>query len=184
VGHDLRAGLVTRDRDRVVAAVEAHAADILSYLARRVDPPEEAADLLSDVLTVLWKKAGVLPTNEQEVRPWMFGVAHKTLQRHYRSRSRQRAIADRLRSMLSVTEHPGLASDERLDLRRAVAGLDRIDRDIIGLVHWEGFTLAEASRVMGMKEGTVRSRYHRARATLRTRLTAESEQAPSETRGR
>jgi len=163
VGDDLRAGPVTRDRDSVIAAVEAHAADILAFLARRVDPPEDAADLLSEVLTVLWKKAGALPANKRDIRPWMFGIARKTLQHHYRSRSRQRAITDRLRSMLSVTDHPGFASD------------DQIDRDIVGLVHWEGFTLAEAGRVMGMKEGTVRSRYHRARATLRASLTEQGE---------
>lgn len=175
MGDDLRAGPVTRDRDSVIAAVEAHAADVLAFLARRVDPPEDAADLLSEVLTVLWKKAGALPANERDIRPWMFGIARKTLQHHYRSRSRQRAITDRLRSMLSVTDHPGFASDEQLDLRRAIAGLNQIDRDIVGLVHWEGFTLAEAGRVMGMKEGTVRSRYHRARATLRASLTEQSE---------
>ncbi len=45
-----------------------------------------------------------------------------------------------------------------------------VDRDIIGLVHWEGFSLVEVSRILRMKEGTVRSRYHRARTSLRAEL--------------
>lgn len=39
----------------------------------------------------------------------------------------------------------------------------------------EGFTLAQTARVMRMKEGTVRSRYHRARARLRECLDADAE---------
>ena len=66
---------MTRDRDRVIAAVNDNAADILAYLTRRVDPVEDAADLLSEVLTVLWRKAGALPARDEDVRPWMFGIA-------------------------------------------------------------------------------------------------------------
>lgn len=176
MGHDLRAGVMTRDRDRVIAAVTDNAADILAYLTRRVDPSEDAADLLSEVLTVVWRKAGALPAKDEDVRPWMFGIARKMLQRHYRTLGRQHALADRLRSALTVTEHPGFTvTDDHLDLRQALARLDQIDRDIIGLVHWEGFTLADTSRIMGIKEGTTRSRYHRARATLRTHLTNQNE---------
>lgn len=180
MGHDLRAGIMTRDRDRVIAAVNDNAADILAYLTRRVDPVEDAADLLSEVLTVLWRKAGALPARDEDVRPWMFGIARKMLHHHYRTLGRKHALADRLRSMLTVTDHPGFTTDDHLDLRQALLGLDQIDRDIIGLVHWEGFTLADASRIMGLKEGTTRSRYHRARASLRTHLVAQREAANTE----
>ncbi|WP_275094068.1 RNA polymerase sigma factor [Microbacterium lushaniae] len=43
----------------------------------------------------------------------------------------------------------------------------------MGLIHWEGFSLVEVSRILAMKEGTVRSRYHRARASLRSQLQLE-----------
>lgn len=85
-------------------------------------------------------------------------------------------MADRLRSMLSVSAHEGFVDPtEYADLHDALGSLDLLDRDIIGLVHWEGFTLAQTARVMRMKEGTVRSRYHRARARLRERLDADAE---------
>ncbi|MFD0759501.1 RNA polymerase sigma factor [Arthrobacter ulcerisalmonis] len=51
-----------------------------------------------------------------------------------------------------------------------MASLDAVDQDIIGLVHWDGFSLVEVSRIMKMKEGTVRSRYHRARTVLRIQI--------------
>ncbi|MET2012964.1 sigma factor-like helix-turn-helix DNA-binding protein [Microbacterium chocolatum] len=47
-------------------------------------------------------------------------------------------------------------------------------RPLIGLVYWERFSLAEASSILGKKEGTVRGRYHRARTALRSQLEADT----------
>lgn len=160
---------------RVETAVQKHAPGVLAYFARRVEPGHDAADLLAETLLTVWRRAASLPSDDGEVRLWMFGIARRVLMHHYRSATRQRALADRLRSILSVTPHPGLTDDtEYYDLRRAVASLDPLDRDIIGLVHWEGFSLVEASRILKMKESTVRSRYHRAKANLRGQLTPDS----------
>lgn len=50
---------------------------------------------------------------------------------------------------------------------------------MIGLVHWEGFSLIDAGRILGMKEGTVRSRYHRAKARLRDALVDGASPSPT-----
>lgn len=168
---------------RVEAAVKAHAPALLGYFARRVESAADAADLLAETLLVLWRRAASLPPTDADIRPWMFGVARNVLMHHQRRATRQRAITDRLRSVLSVTPHAGFAdSAEHDELHQALATLDPIDRDIIGLVHWEGFSLVEASRILHMKEGTVRSRYHRARTALRVQL--EPSPAPAHLAGR
>ena len=156
---------------RVETAVKAHAPAVLAYFARRVEPRHDAADLLAETLLVVWRRASSLPTVDEEIRPWMFGVARHVLMHHQRRIRRQRAVADRLRGVLLVTPHAGFADpSEYDDLHQALAALDPVDRDIIGLVHWEGFSLVEVSRILRMKEGTLRSRYHRARGTLRAQL--------------
>lgn len=167
---------MSTSKSRATAAVRAHAADVLAYLTRRVDSPEDAADLLSEVLLIVWKRITALPSDDSEVRPWMFGIARKVLLRHHRTMQRKHAVADRLRSMLTVAESPGFSDrDDHADLRDALIRLEQVDRDIIGLVHWEGFSLKDVGRIMRMKEGTVRSRYHRARASLRTYLAERPE---------
>lgn len=156
---------------RVENATRAHAPALLAYFARRVEQPHDAADLLAETLLVLWRRASSLPVDDAEVRPWMFGIGRNVLMHHRRRVLRQRAISDKLRSILSATPRPGFSdASEHDSLHRAIGTLDAIDQDIIGLVHWEGFSLVEVSRIVGMKEGTVRSRYHRARTTLRTQL--------------
>lgn len=160
---------------RVEAVVQEHAPDILAYFARRVEPRHHAADLLSETLLIVWRRAASLPGVDGEVRPWLFGIARHVLMHHYRSATRQRALADRLRSILSVTPHAGFEdTTEYDDLRLAIASLDPLDQDIIGLVHWEGFSLVEASRILKKKETTVRSRYHRAKANLRAQLAQDT----------
>ena len=159
-------------RRRVEDVVAAHAPRLLAYFVRRVTPPSDAADLLSETLLIVWKRSGALPSDDDEVRPWMFGIARNVLMHHQRGVLRRQAVADRLRNQLFATPAPGFTDSPELeDLHGALRALDQIDRDIISLVHWDGFSLVEVSRVMRMKEGTVRSRYHRARARLRDELT-------------
>lgn len=173
MGHDLRArGRLTVGSEspaaRVQRAVASHAPSLLAYFVRRVVPGEDAADLLGETLLIIWKRASSMPADDTETRPWMFVIARNVLMHHYRRSTRQRAATDRIRSMLSVTPHPGFADPtEHADLHAAIRTLDVVDRDIIGLVHWDGFTLVQTSRLLRMKDATVRSRYHRARVALR-----------------
>ena len=160
---------------RIEHAVPAHAPALLAYFARRVTPSHDAADLLSETLLIVWKRAAALPENDDEIRPWMFGVARNILLHHQRSMTRRQAVADRLRSQISATPSPGFVdSSEFDDLHDALRTLNQIDRDIIGLIHWDGLSLVEVSKVLKMKEGTIRSRYHRARSRLRDELSADT----------
>jgi RNA polymerase sigma factor (sigma-70 family) len=49
----------------------------------------------------------------------------------------------------------------------AVRALPAAEREVLLLVAWEQLTPAEAAKVLGVPQGTARSRLHRARATVR-----------------
>ena len=83
--------------------MRAHAPALLAYFTRRVDPVDDAADLVAETLLIVWKRAGALPVPEDESRAFMFGIAHNVLRHHYRGAARRRAVADRLRDQLAVT---------------------------------------------------------------------------------
>lgn len=180
MGHTLRArdDVVVRHEEhiaRIRAAVEAHSPQLLAYFVRRVRQHADAADLLGETLLTLWRRASALPAHGSEIRPWMFGIARNVLLHHYRRSARQLAMTDKLRELLALEPHAGFADPtEHDELHRALAALNPIDREIIGLIHWEGLSQVEVGRVLRMKEGTVRSRYHRARVELRARLEAET----------
>jgi RNA polymerase sigma-70 factor (ECF subfamily) len=150
---------------RIERIVEAHAEALLAYFMRRVEQPEDAADLLGDTLLVLWRKPESVPTDETEARMWMFGVARRVLSTQQRGRQRRDALVDRLRSQLAVDD--GAGDPVHIDLRYALDQLEPVDQEIIRLVHWDGFTQAQAASLLDLPEGTVRSRHYRARQRLR-----------------
>ena len=102
---------------------------------------------------------------------WLYGVARKVLSGQRRSTVRRNALAERLRQSVVEFETPG--RDEHAHVRSFVAILPEVDREIIGLVYWEGFSLAEVATIMSMPPATVRSRHSRARERLRELLSAE-----------
>lgn len=64
------------------------------------------------------------------------------------------------------------ASDDGTDaLYEAMARLRAEYQAVISLVHLEGMSVEQAGQVLGVAEGTVKSRLHRARQALRQELT-------------
>jgi RNA polymerase sigma-70 factor (ECF subfamily) len=162
------------DTDHVAAALEANAADLLGYFYRRLDEPEDAADLLAETALVLWRKANSLPGDGTAARMWMFGIARKVLSSHRRTTRRRSALQDKLREELAAAP-TNAAVEQDLDVRAALSTLARLDQEIIRLTYWDGFTQKQAAELLGIPEGTVRSRHHRARATLRRTLSTDSD---------
>ncbi|MGH2534319.1 MAG: bifunctional nuclease domain-containing protein [Thermomicrobiales bacterium] len=65
------------------------------------------------------------------------------------------------------------AADLRAQVHRAVAGLPPGQRAAVLLFYLEGFTHAETATLLGIEAGAVKTRLHKARATLRKQLLAE-----------
>jgi RNA polymerase sigma-70 factor (ECF subfamily) len=149
---------------RIAALVERESPGLLAYFQRRVEVREDAADLVGETLLVLWRRSAAIPADDTEARMWVYGAARRVLATHRRGGRRRLALADRLRRELAAVDaHPDELAQE---VRAAVRGLPTADRELVGLVHWEGFTLAEAGRIIGIRPGTARMRYARARRRL------------------
>ncbi|TDD63596.1 RNA polymerase sigma factor, partial [Actinomadura darangshiensis] len=138
-----------------------------AYLVRRVGR-EAAEDLLGEVWVAALTSRKSYDRSFPDARPWLFGVAHNVLRRHWRSRP-----AEVLRANVTDTAwDPWGAVDERVDgeavLRRALALLGAQQREILTLVAWEDLTVADAGRAIGIPPGTARRHLHEARMALRS----------------
>jgi RNA polymerase sigma-70 factor (ECF subfamily) len=151
-------------------AVAANSRDLLAYLQRRTGHPEDAADLLGDVLLVAWRRAQSLPADALEARLWLFGIASRTVLNHRRARRRRSAAIDRLRDDILTTQRAEPESADAEDVRAAVAALPTREAELVRLIHWEGFSIAEAAAITHTNASTARSRYASARTRLRTAL--------------
>lgn len=145
--------------------------DVLAYLARRVEPREDSADIYQQVLTITWRKLRVVPTEDGEAFAWMLGVARRCLANHRRAGTRRRALADRLRDELrvAVSEPDAAAATRAAEL---LAKLSEDDRELVTLVHWEGLTLAAAAGVLGISATAARKRMERIRRSLQVETPA------------
>lgn len=157
------------DRARFESEVRDLMPPLLAYFSRRVQPYEDAADCLSETLTVLWRRRRQLPVGDVDLRAWSFGVAKHVLANHHRSRVRRDSLADRLRSQLAL-EPLTVSNSDAGPVNDALKQLRSIDRELVTLVAWDGFGVAEAGRVLGLKPDAARTRYSRARARLRVLL--------------
>ncbi len=159
--------------------IRANGGDLLAYFLRRVDDPADAADLLSELFVVIWRRRDALPTDVEEARRWCFGVARNTLRDHRRGRVRRSVLADELRQHLrSAVPEPDPAAvteirERESAVRAAVKGLDARSRELIILVHWDGFSINDAADHLGLNASTARTRYGRARARLAVMLSAD-----------
>jgi RNA polymerase sigma-70 factor (ECF subfamily) len=163
----------------VPALVEREAPGLLAYFARRVTPVDDAADLLGDTLVIVWRRRSAIPDDETGARMWLYGVARKVLSTHRRGASRRNALADKVRSEILIRDVAAATDPLHEHVRALIADLGPVDREIIGLHYWEGFSLAEVATIMSMRAATVRSRHARARARLRAALDESGDIRPA-----
>jgi RNA polymerase sigma factor (sigma-70 family) len=147
--------------------------DLLSYFERRT-APADAADLLGDTLLVAWRRVRDLPIEPERARMWLFVVARNVLSNHQRGRRRAIRLGERLADELASQPLHAPAEDA-LGVRAAVDSLPAEQRELVRLVHWDGFGVAEAGEVMGVGASTARSRYATARHAWQSRWVSTSE---------
>ncbi|MFT4230102.1 MAG: RNA polymerase sigma factor [Microbacterium sp.] len=158
--------------ERLASVLEASARDLLRYLERRVGP-DDASDALSETMTVAWRRQTSLPVDDGEARLWLFGVARNVVLNVRRGQRRRSALADRLRGAVDPREAAPAPSDVDLDVRLALERIDPDLAELLRLVHWDGFSIAEAAGVLGIPASTARSRYQRAKREVGALLTSE-----------
>lgn len=161
---------MSREDARLTAALGAASADLLAYLQRRAGL-DDAPDLLGETMVVAWRRVRELPVEPERARMWLFGIARATVLNHARGERRRWALADRIRLDPSRTT-VAPAADDGAEVRDAIARLEPEMAELVRLVHWERFTIAEAAEVLGMPASTARGRYARAKEELRATLGA------------
>ncbi|MFP7834629.1 RNA polymerase sigma factor [Marisediminicola sp. LYQ134] len=157
------------------------APDLLRYLERVAGSREDAADLLAETFLTAWRHRDRIPPDDEDARMWMFVTARHVSSNWRRGNQRRVNLSNLLRDELATAAPPrDETTPEVLDTRAAVAALPANLREIVTLMHWDGFTVPEAARITGIRESTARGRYQRARAQLRVAL-GRSEADPVET---
>jgi RNA polymerase sigma factor (sigma-70 family) len=161
--------------DAFVEVVRQHEAAVHGFLARRAGP-QVAADLLGEVWVRAFAGRGGYDPAHQDARPWLYGIARNVLRAHWRGRRAggPAAAPDNAEDPWDDVVGRLDAAAQTRTLVGALRALPPGEREVLLLVAWEQLTPAQAAAVLGVPQGTARSRLHRARATLRLALEEET----------
>lgn len=140
-----------------------HRPDVERFVRRRV-PPAQVEDVVADTFLVAWRRFDDAP---DPPRPWLFGIARRTILSTTRSHGRWNALQVRIAAEPQLSDGE-LASEvaSRTDLMRAWQRLNDGEREVLSLVAWDGLNSREAATVLGCQPGTYRVRLLRARRHL------------------
>ncbi|MEU3981317.1 RNA polymerase sigma factor [Streptomyces sp. NPDC026672] len=156
-----------------------HAGWLHARLVRRCADPEVVREVVQDTFVTVWRSAA--GHRGQEAGGWLWTIAARRLvdaRRAQERAARATAPVPTAREAHESAEDRVLAGLEYGDVGTA---LDRISpelREVLRATVVDGLSTREAARLLGIPEGTVKSRALRARAELRAAL-AQVRPAPA-----
>jgi RNA polymerase sigma-70 factor, ECF subfamily len=174
------------DDDELIAAVaggddtalrelfDRHAPWLAARL-RAVLPAAEVEDVLQETFLAVWHGA-------RRYRPegspggWLWGIARRQAALWLRKRGPAELLLPGLEAAGGQPGDPAEAALSRAELARAVSALGPaggVRRETWRLMYLEDRTVAEVAELMGVPEGTVKSRAHRIRHLMRAALRRE-----------
>jgi RNA polymerase sigma-70 factor (ECF subfamily) len=167
---------VQGDPDAFAELVRRHQDRLWAVAVRTLGDREEAADALQDALVSAYRRADGY-RGEAAVTTWLHRiVVNACLDRVRRRRSRPTVALPEQELADPRDDHA--RTETALDVRAALARLPEHQRLALVLVDMQGLSVAEVAAMLGVAEGTVKSRCARGRAALAPVLRGNLEGSP------
>ena len=131
---------------------------------RYASNPSEAEDIAQDALLRAWRRRATLREADRRYQWLATIVRNEAFRQHARIRPDPTAIIE---TYEAVEDAQVLATVERIDMHAALNRLSERDRQLLELRYGEDLTQRAIARRLGIPEGTVKVRLHRARNKLR-----------------
>jgi RNA polymerase sigma-70 factor (ECF subfamily) len=167
------------DEESLAVLYDRHAGWLTVRMTRRCALPDVVDHAVQDTFLALWREAGAY-RGGGDVAAFIWGIGIRRLidaiRRENGARRRLPWRAAEAEVVVSA-EDEVLAGIEHGRLGQALAGLSPELRGALEAPVLDGLTCSEAAVLLGVAEGTVKSRCHRARVALRAAL-AEQQAGP------
>jgi RNA polymerase sigma-70 factor (ECF subfamily) len=153
---------------------------LLGFIARRVRAPEDAEDILQEVMLRIHRHSGDIE-HADRIAGWVYRIASNAIADHYRKPARRELPSGQStdvpeppgESMAAAWTEPGTAelrSELAACLAPLVERLPTIYRDALELTEFDGITQADAAALLGLSVSGMKTRVQRARVQLKELL--------------
>jgi RNA polymerase sigma-70 factor (ECF subfamily) len=157
-----------RDSEALIRTLyNAHGRAVLAYISQMTGDRYEAQDVLQETMLRAWRHQQELVAGQGSVRGWLLTVAkHVAL-------DRARARLRRPQEVAEVPSHAAVEPDrasqvvDSIVVYEAMQKLSEEQREVLILLRFQGRSVREAAEVLGVPEGTVKSRAYHALQALR-----------------
>lgn len=153
-----------------------HGQRLLNYLIGQVGGDVVLAEeILQNVMLAAWKAASNF-RGDSKVRTWLIAIARNqaiNARRKHRLTSVPLNEADGLHKTGPFEQL--LRASERAEVREAIRQLPEDQQETLELIFYHGLTGPEAAELQGVALGTIKSRLHRAKETLKYILEGRNE---------
>ncbi|MGW1407468.1 RNA polymerase sigma factor [Streptomyces sp. NPDC002403] len=173
--HALLRAVAQGDTEALATLYDRHAGWLLARLGRRCADAETVREVLQDTFVTVWRSAG--SHRGFRVGGWLWVIASRRLVDAQRADARTRLAARAERTGTNEWAATVPSAEERvlagLEYGDVGAALDRISpelREVLRATVIDGLTTRETARLLGIPEGTVKTRAMRARRELRAAL--------------
>jgi RNA polymerase sigma-70 factor (ECF subfamily) len=163
--HRIAAG----DRLAMRALFARHRVPLYRFVLRIVRDAALAEDVLSDVFLAVWRQADRFEARAS-VATWLTAIARfkaiSALRWRPAAAELDEAAAARLADPADDPEAALQKKHRHETLRRGIAALSPEHAEVIDLVYYHGKSIAEVADIVGIPEGTVKTRMFNARRRL------------------
>lgn len=147
-----------------------HAAALWSYaLSLTGGNTARAEDVVQETLLRAWKHPKVLDQSQGSARAWLFTVARRIAIDDWRSAATRSEVTTDAPPEQPVPDDTERALQGWL-VAEALGQLSDRHREVLVLCFFQGYSVADAARRLGVAEGTVKSRTHYALRALKMAL--------------
>jgi RNA polymerase sigma-70 factor, ECF subfamily len=173
---ELVAAMAQGDRDAFGELYRRRRPDVYRFAVHMTGDPAAAEDVTQDVFMAVIHDARRYDPHRAAVVSWLLGIARNHARRRLSADRPRGPLADGPGDGLTISPDPvaGLTRERQIArLRQALHALPVAYREAVVLCDLQELSYADAADSLGCALGTVRSRLHRGRAMLASRLRGE-----------
>jgi RNA polymerase sigma factor (sigma-70 family) len=142
--------------------VDEHADRLYRFVLKSIKNSEKAEDIVQESFEKLWRRAGEIQFERS--KSYLFTTAYHTMIDGIRKERRMEALN---RERVESISHEAQYSDLGEILHRALEKLPHVQRTVILLRDYEGYTYAEIGDITGLSESQVKVYIYRGRVCLK-----------------
>jgi RNA polymerase sigma factor (sigma-70 family) len=167
--------IARKDHRAVAELYERHQRPLFRYVCQLTSDHGLAEEILQDTIVAVWHGAASFE-GRSAARTWLFAIARRQAHNALRRRGQPVADEDGLNALEDSDPGPEeqvLRQSDAEEVQRAITRLPLIHREVLLLNFVNGLRYEEIATVLGVPEGTVKSRLSNAKRGLRRLIERE-----------